>query len=108
MTLKRGILWLLTAIACVYPIWWIVSSIVPVAPPISDFVFSVFFIIVLFVSMGALMIWALRVGAPPEARSDIRFKTTALVVLLGYVGAFIVLNRSMRSNASTPHASTSA
>ena len=108
MTPKRGVLWLLTAIASVFPAWWVFSSIVRIDPPFSDFVLSVFIIIVPIVAMGTMAIWALRVGAPPEAASETRFKTIALVVLLGHVGAFIVINRSMRIKVTSPNADTSA
>ena len=105
---RRTVLWVLTAIASVFPVWWAYSSLVRIDPPFSDFVLSVFIIIVPFIAMGAMMIWALRVGATAETPADVRFKTTALVVVLGYVGAFIVLYRSMRFKDSTPNASTSA
>ena len=108
MTPKRRLLWLLTAIASVFPVWWVLSTIFRFDPPFSDFVLSVFIIIIPIVAMGTMAIWALRVGAPPEAASETRFKTLALVVFLGHVGAFVVINQSMRAEAKTPNANTSA
>ena len=101
---QRAALWLLFVVSSVFPVWFVYSSVVRAGLPFTGYPFLLFIVILPVIAMGVMCLWAVRVEAPPTAARDTRFKTIALVVFLGYIGAFIVLNRNLRKEESAPNA----
>jgi hypothetical protein len=94
---KRLILFVLGAVAAGLPAWVIKSWTTNQGVLAPDGIKVIFYIIIPIISMGALMIWAVRIADTPAESK----KTRWLLFWFGPFGAFYLIFRATAGSHST-------